>query len=60
MKESNQIKQVKTFHGIITGSIIGFFSGLIGIGGGIILTPIILLMNWGKIKEAAAVSALFE
>jgi uncharacterized membrane protein YfcA len=38
---------------------IGFFSGLIGIGGGIILSPIILLFHWGKMKEAAAVSALF-
>lgn len=38
---------------------IGFFSGLIGIGGGIILSPVILLLNWGSMKEAAAVSALF-
>ncbi|MFC5048875.1 TSUP family transporter [Aquimarina hainanensis] len=34
-------------------------SGLIGIGGGIILSPVILLLHWGKMKEAAAVSALF-
>lgn len=58
-KESNNIKQVKLWQGLIVGSIIGFFSGLIGIGGGIILTPIILLLHWGKMKEAAAVSALF-
>lgn len=44
---------------IFIGACIGFFSGLIGIGGGIILSPIILLLNWGKVKEAAAVSALF-
>lgn len=58
-KESEYIKQVKLWQGIIVGGIIGFFSGLIGIGGGIILTPIILLLHWGKMKEAAAVSALF-
>ncbi len=58
-KESNNIKQVKLWQGLIVGGIIGFFSGLIGIGGGIILTPIILLLHWGKMKEAAAVSALF-
>jgi uncharacterized protein len=52
-------RDLKTWHGLIIGSIIGFFSGLIGIGGGIILTPIILIMNYGGIKEAAAVSALF-
>ena len=41
------------------GGIIGYFSGLVGIGGGIILTPVILLMHWGNMKQAAAVSALF-
>ncbi|MDO6758832.1 sulfite exporter TauE/SafE family protein [Tamlana sp. 2_MG-2023] len=58
-KESDKIKDVKLWQGLIVGGIIGFFSGLIGIGGGIILTPIILLLHWGKMKEAAAVSALF-
>ena len=58
-KESNVIRDIKLWQGIIVGGIIGFFSGLIGIGGGIILSPIILLFHWGKMKEAAAVSALF-
>jgi len=58
-KESTKIKEIKIWQGIIIGSAIGFFSGLIGIGGGIILSPIILLFHWGKMKEAAAVSALF-
>jgi uncharacterized membrane protein YfcA len=58
-KDNGTIKQVKLWQGLVVGGIIGFFSGLIGIGGGIILTPIILLLHWGKMKEAAAVSALF-
>lgn len=58
-KESENIKEVKLWQGLLVGGIIGFFSGLIGIGGGIILTPIILLLHWGNMKEAAAVSALF-
>jgi len=58
-KENQKIKRVRLWQGLVIGSIIGFFSGLIGIGGGIILTPIILLFHWGKMKEAAAVSALF-
>jgi len=58
-KESTIIKDVKLWQGLIVGGLIGFFSGLIGIGGGIILTPVILLLHWGKMKEAAAVSALF-
>lgn len=43
----------------IIGLMIGFVSGLIGIGGGIILSPIILLLGWADVKETAAVSALF-
>lgn len=58
-KSSDNIKEVKIWQGILIGGLIGFFSGLIGIGGGIILTPVILLLNLGKMKEAAAVSALF-
>jgi hypothetical protein len=45
--------------GLSFGGAIGFFSGLIGIGGGVILSPLILLLRWGNVKEAAAVSALF-
>ncbi len=44
---------------IVIGGIIGFFSGLIGIGGGIILSPVIILLKWGDIKQTAAVSAAF-
>jgi hypothetical protein len=58
-KESTKIKEAKLWQGLVIGGAIGFFSGLIGIGGGIILTPVILLLHWGKMKEAAAVSALF-
>ncbi|MCH1433533.1 MAG: sulfite exporter TauE/SafE family protein [Flavobacteriaceae bacterium] len=60
-KESTQQKnkQVAAPIGLIIGVVIGLFSGLIGIGGGIILTPVILLFHWGTMKEAAAVSALF-
>jgi uncharacterized protein len=41
------------------GLCIGFVSGLIGIGGGIILSPILLMLGWTKVKETAALSALF-
>lgn len=58
-KDSDSIQKIKFWQGLIIGSGIGFISGLIGIGGGIILTPIIVLLHWGKMKEAAAVSTLF-
>ncbi len=44
---------------LFIGALIGFLSGLIGIGGGIILSPVILLLGWGDLKKTAAVSALF-
>ena len=58
-KDTIKIKDIKLWQGFLVGGAIGFFSGLIGIGGGIILSPIIILLHWGKMKEAAAVSALF-
>src|SRR5690606_31608947 len=37
-KEKEGTKKVELWQGLVVGGIIGFFSGLIGIGGGIILT----------------------
>ena len=51
--------QVRIVPAIGLGVAIGLFSGLIGIGGGIILTPVLILLHWARMKEAAAVSALF-
>lgn len=56
---SEDIKEVNRFGSLVIGVFLGFFSGLIGIGGGIILSPIIVLLRWGTIKETAAVSAAF-
>jgi uncharacterized membrane protein YfcA len=44
---------------ILIGGLIGFLSGLIGIGGGILLSPILLLLKWTDQKQTAAISALF-
>ncbi|MBA3543778.1 MAG: sulfite exporter TauE/SafE family protein [Chthoniobacterales bacterium] len=41
------------------GGVIGLLSGLTGTGGGIFLTPLLLFFGWARIREAAAVSALF-
>ena len=41
------------------GAGIGFLSGLTGTGGGIFLTPTLLFYHWARIRQAAAVSALF-
>lgn len=41
------------------GGAMGLLSGLVGVGGGIFLTPLLLLAGWARTKEAAAVSAPF-
>jgi uncharacterized protein len=53
LKKSNNILS------LVIGGAIGFLSGLIGIGGGIILSPILLLLKWTDQKQTAAISALF-
>ncbi len=58
-KDAVPLRRQNWWLALLMGGIIGFFSGLIGIGGGIILTPVILLFHWAKMKEAACVSALF-
>lgn len=44
---------------LIIGAVIGLLSGLVGVGGGIFLTPILLFFNWTETKKAAGISALF-
>lgn len=51
--------QRKWWMGPVLGFAIGLLSGMIGIGGGIILSPIILMLGWAGVKETAALSALF-
>lgn len=41
------------------GSFIGFVSGMIGIGGGIFLAPLLYLTNWDTSKKIAATASLF-
>lgn len=44
---------------LISGGAIGLLSGLIGIGGGILLSPLLLLLGWASIKQTALISAIF-
>lgn len=41
------------------GSIIGFLSGMVGIGGGIFLSPVLNLMGWDTPKKIAATASIF-
>lgn len=58
-KITDEGKDVNLGLALFIGTSIGFLSGMIGIGGGIILSPIIIMLHWGNMKQTAAVSALF-
>ena len=58
-KGNPSLKSVYLPLALVIGAGIGFLSGLLGIGGGIILSPVLLLLGWATIKQTAAVSALF-
>ena len=44
---------------VLLGSVIGFLSGLVGIGGGILLSPVLNLLRWDNPKKIAALASFF-
>lgn len=58
-KENDITHDPPIFMALGTGLILGLVSGIIGIGGGILLSPILILAKYARIKEASAASALF-
>ncbi|WP_435115607.1 sulfite exporter TauE/SafE family protein [Candidatus Pelagibacter bacterium nBUS_49] len=54
-----KIKSIPKIISLLIGSIIGFTSGIIGIGGGIFLSPILFLMKAGYPKQIATTASLF-
>lgn len=53
------LREAPLFLALVIGASIGLLSGMLGIGGGILLSPMLLICAWADAKEAAAVSALF-
>ena len=44
---------------LVAGAILGLLAGLTGTGGGIFLSPLLILMGWADSKRTAAVSVVF-
>ncbi|MBI2646213.1 MAG: sulfite exporter TauE/SafE family protein [Deltaproteobacteria bacterium] len=57
--ERGVTKRTSWFIGLPVGAALGFLSGLVGIGGGIFLAPILYFMGWGKPKQIAAAASFF-
>lgn len=61
-RKNSQEKNLQPYNiklALLIGLCIGFFSGMIGVGGGIFLTPILILLNWTSLKKISGISALF-
>jgi len=58
-KEQIKINKIPRLISISFGSIIGFMSGIVGIGGGIFLSPLLFLMKAGYPKHITSSASLF-
>lgn len=58
-KGKEGVRPIPLAWGMAIGAVLGLVSGMIGIGGGILLSPVLLLLNWADMKTTAATSALF-
>ena len=58
-KEQIKINKIPRLISISIGAIIGFMSGLVGIGGGIFLSPLLFLMKAGYPKHITSSASLF-
>ena len=58
-KDLIKINQISKFLSISIGSVIGFISGIVGIGGGIFLSPLLFLIKAGHPKHIITTASLF-
>ena len=58
-KEKIKINQIPRLISILIGSVIGFMSGIVGIGGGIFLSPLLFLMKAGYPRHITSSASLF-
>ena len=58
-KDNPVLREPNSALAVFMGIAIGLLSGMIGIGGGIILSPLLLMLGWANTKEVALMSALF-
>jgi uncharacterized membrane protein YfcA len=58
-KAQAELKPVPLRLALLFGAPIGLLSGLVGVGGGIFLSPLLLLLGWASVRQTAGVSAAF-
>jgi len=58
-KDRGDYKNISHTRSALIGGGIGFYSGLVGIGGGIFLAPVLYALDWGRAKVIAAACSVF-
>tara|TARA_B100001175_G_C19415436_1_gene593394 strand:+ start:16 stop:759 length:744 start_codon:yes stop_codon:yes gene_type:complete len=58
-QKSNEYKKLPTYISFVIGSLLGLISGIVGIGGGIFLSPILFLLKMADPKKITTTASLF-
>ena len=59
VNQTSSREKPSTAWGLVLGAGTGFVSGLVGIGGGILLSPMLNLINWAQARTIAALASFF-
>lgn len=59
MRDGRRYQEPPPVVALPVGGVIGLISGIVGVGGGIFLSPLMVLLRWADVKRTAATSAAF-
>ena len=59
VENNDRLTMPKLWVALPVGGLLGLISGLTGVGGGIFLSPLLLLFNWTNMRGSAAIAAAF-
>src|SRR3982750_4579488 len=57
--EMREVREPPLGRAMAIGAALGFLAGLTGVGGGIFLSPVLLMLGWAGTKQTSATSAAF-
>lgn len=56
---AREVRHPPLWAAMVAGGVIGFLSGLTGVGGGIFLSPLLIYAGWAETRQASGVAAPF-